>query len=67
MEQYSIGTKKRLELNVTIRNGGEDAFESMLYVTMPPDVNYVNIDKSKLVSYWYIVFLSNEHEIIKRF
>ncbi|XP_054716123.1 LOW QUALITY PROTEIN: integrin alpha-PS2-like [Uloborus diversus] len=48
MDQYSIGTKKRLELDMTIRNGGEDAFESMLYVIMPLDVNYVNIDKAKL-------------------
>nr|XP_042901846.1 integrin alpha-PS2 [Parasteatoda tepidariorum] len=48
MEQYSIGTKKRLELDMTIRNGGEDAFESMLHVTMPLDVNYVNIERSKL-------------------
>ncbi|GIY28592.1 integrin alpha-PS2 [Caerostris darwini] len=48
MGQYSIGTKKRLELDMTIRNAGEDAFESMLYVTMPLDVNYINIEKSKL-------------------
>ncbi|XP_055952376.1 integrin alpha-PS2-like [Argiope bruennichi] len=48
MEQYSIGTKKRLELDMTIRNAGEDAFESMLYVKMPLDVNYINIEKSKL-------------------
>ncbi|KAG8178041.1 hypothetical protein JTE90_022924 [Oedothorax gibbosus] len=48
MDQYSIGTKKRLELDMTIRNGGEDAFESMLYVSMPLDVNYVNIDRTKL-------------------
>lgn len=48
MEQYSIGTKKRLELDVIVRNAGEDAFESMLYVSTPPDVNYVNIDRSKL-------------------
>ncbi|GFS58279.1 integrin alpha-PS2 [Trichonephila inaurata madagascariensis] len=48
MDQYSIGTKKRLELDMTIRNAGEDAFESMLYVTMPLDVNYINIERSKL-------------------
>ncbi|KFM62845.1 Integrin alpha-PS2, partial [Stegodyphus mimosarum] len=47
MQQFLIGSQKRLELNVILINAGEDAFESMLYVTMPIDVDYVNIGKVK--------------------
>lgn len=50
MQQYLIGSRKRLELDITVKNSGEDAFESMLHLFMPLDVNYVNINKSKLVS-----------------
>ncbi|KAG8190225.1 hypothetical protein JTE90_011946 [Oedothorax gibbosus] len=45
MKQFVIGSPKRLELNVILINAGEDAFESMLYVSMPVDVDYVNIAK----------------------
>ncbi|KAI1304094.1 Integrin alpha-PS2 [Halotydeus destructor] len=47
MEQYLIGSKKKLELEMTIENGGEDAFESMLILNMPLDINFVRITKSK--------------------
>ena len=49
MDQYLIGSRKRLELDITVKNAGEDAFEAMLYLYMPLEVNYVNINKSKLV------------------
>lgn len=48
MEQYLIGSKTKLQLDITVKNAGEDAFESMLYLFMPLDINYVNINKSKL-------------------
>lgn len=49
MDQYLIGSRKRLELDVTVKNGGEDAFEAMFYLYMPLGINYVNINKSRLV------------------
>ena len=47
MDQYLIGSRKRLELDVTVKNAGEDAFEAMFYLYMPMGINYVNINKSK--------------------
>lgn len=49
MDQYLIGSGKRLVLEVQIENFGEDAFEAMMYLFMPLDINYVNLNKSKLV------------------
>lgn len=45
MEQFLIGSQKRLELNIILINSGEDAFESMLNMNMPLDVDYVNIGR----------------------
>ncbi|XP_013779057.2 integrin alpha-8-like [Limulus polyphemus] len=47
MDQFLIGSKEKLELNVNITNDGEDAFEAMLFLTIPQGINYVNINKSK--------------------
>ena len=47
MDQYLIGSRTRLELDITVKNGGEDAFESMLYLFMPLGVNYVSLNRSK--------------------
>lgn len=49
MDQYLIGSKTRLELDVTVKNAGEDAFESMFYLQMPLGINYVNLNKAKMV------------------
>ncbi|CAG2110666.1 unnamed protein product, partial [Medioppia subpectinata] len=46
-DEYIVGSRKRIELVITVVNKGEDAFESMLYLFMPTDVNYVNINKTK--------------------
>ena len=46
---YVIGSRKKIELDITVLNRGEDAFEAMIYLYMPTDVNYVNI-KPKNVS-----------------
>ncbi|GFQ81400.1 integrin alpha-PS2, partial [Trichonephila clavata] len=45
MKEFLIGSQKRLELNVILINAGEDAFESMLYISIPVDVDYVNIGR----------------------
>lgn len=49
-DEYLVGSRKRIEIYVSIFNKGEDAFESMLYLFMPVDVNYVNINRTETVS-----------------
>ena len=49
MDQYLIGSRKRLELDVTVKNAGEDAFEAEFYISMPTGINYVNVNKSRQV------------------
>lgn len=51
MKKYFIGSTERIELDVTISNAGEDAFEAYMYLNMPLDIHYINIDKSKLHDY----------------
>ena len=48
-DEYIVGSRKRIELAISVLNRGEDAFESMLYLFMPADVNYININKTKNV------------------
>ncbi|XP_064455388.1 integrin alpha-PS2-like [Ornithodoros turicata] len=50
MDEYLIGSTGNVELNVSIHNRGEDAFEAMMYVDFPSDLNYVKVEKSKLDS-----------------
>jgi integrin alpha 8 len=45
VENYLLGSERRLELNVEVFNSGEDAFESMFYLTIPPGLNYINIER----------------------
>lgn len=59
MDQYLIGSRKRLELDLSVENKGEDAFEAMLYLQMPLDINYVKINKSKMVIEDECVSLAN--------
>jgi hypothetical protein len=40
-----MGSEKRLEFDVQVFNYGEDAFESMFYLTVPPGLNYINIER----------------------
>ncbi|XP_059478388.1 integrin alpha-PS2 isoform X2 [Neocloeon triangulifer] len=44
--EYLLGSEKRLEFNVEVFNNGEDSFESMFYLTIPPGLNYINIERS---------------------
>lgn len=50
MEEYLIGSTDNVELGVSIDNKGEDAFEAMMFLTIPGDLSYVKVDKGKLVS-----------------
>lgn len=47
IEQYTIGSNEKLVLDVTVKNNGEDAFESMFYLTMPMTINFNNINKTR--------------------
>ncbi|KAH9369837.1 hypothetical protein HPB48_004037 [Haemaphysalis longicornis] len=48
MEEFLIGSTGNVEMSVTVDNRGEDAFEAMMFVTIPSDLNYVKVDKGKL-------------------
>ena len=38
-----VGTNDKFTLNIVVHNYGEDAFESMLYVEIPEDINIVHV------------------------
>jgi integrin alpha 8 len=51
VESYTIGSNEKLVLDVTVKNYGEDAFESMFYLTMPMAVNFNTINKSSTADF----------------
>ena len=44
VEKYLLGSGEILELEVTIQNMAEDAFESVFYLQLPPGIDYINIE-----------------------
>lgn len=46
MERYVLGSGARLEIDVAVFNAAEDAFESTLYLTLPAEVDFVNIERA---------------------
>lgn len=45
VDKYLLGSGKKLELDVIVKNEGEDSFESMFYMKLPPGVTYFNTIK----------------------
>lgn len=57
MDPYLIGTDKGIELNVTIINKREDAFETVFELEIPPDVEYVITEGIKVIRKFFVQFL----------
>lgn len=45
--EYTIGSNEKLVMNVSVKNNGEDAFESMFYLNMPMAINFITIKKPR--------------------
>ncbi|XP_066582926.1 integrin alpha-PS2 isoform X2 [Prorops nasuta] len=43
--RYLLGSEKTLELDVLVRNEGEDAFESTYNLKLPAGINYIKIER----------------------
>lgn len=46
MDEYVVGSRKKLEMAITVKNRGEDSYETMFYMRMPYDVQYIRTNKS---------------------
>ena len=44
-DKYALGTHSRINVRVRVENQGEGSYESMVYVTLPAGVSYVNVDR----------------------
>ena len=44
MDEYSVGSEDRFEINLEIHNHGEDAYEATFYLNLPEAVNYVKTE-----------------------
>jgi integrin alpha 8 len=44
VDKYLLGSGKILELEVTIHNNGEDAYETLFYLQLPVGIDYINIE-----------------------
>ena len=44
-DKYALGTHSRVNVRVRVENQGEGSYESMVYVTLPAGVSYVNVDR----------------------
>ncbi len=49
---FKVDQSKELRLRVTVQNLGEDAHEASVYIHLPPDVGYIDVDK---VGDWLVV------------
>lgn len=47
MDAFTLGSSSRLEIDVTVLNAAEDAFEATLYLSIPERVAFVNIERSE--------------------
>ena len=45
VNQYLLGSEKRLELDVIVENKNEDSFETTFMMALPAGVNYINIER----------------------
>lgn len=45
MDKYILGSDKKLEIEVTVLNAAEDAFEATVYLTLPEEVRFVRVDR----------------------
>jgi hypothetical protein len=45
VNQYLLGSEKRLELDVIVENKDEDSFETTFVMAVPAGVNYINIER----------------------
>ena len=43
--EYLLGSDKRIELNVTVENTNENAFEATYYLMLPRGVDYIKIER----------------------
>jgi len=44
-ESFLLGSNEKLKIDVTVKNEGEDSFETTFDMTVPPGVNYVKIER----------------------
>ena len=42
--QYLIGSENRIDLDLNVTNAGEDAYEAMLFVQFPPNIQYTKTE-----------------------
>lgn len=47
MDSYILGSGGRLEIEVSVVNAAEDAFEATVYLHLPPEVSFVKIDRAE--------------------
>lgn len=47
MEQYILGSGSRLEIEVSVLNAAEDAFEATVYLSLPAEVSFVKVDRAE--------------------
>lgn len=45
MDKYILGSDKKLEIEVSVLNAAEDAFEAAVYLTLPEEVRFVRVDR----------------------
>lgn len=48
VKRYLLGSGERLSVDVIVINEGEDAFEAVFDMKVPPGINYINIERLDL-------------------
>ncbi|CAG0892897.1 unnamed protein product [Cyprideis torosa] len=45
-QTFLLGSGKNIEIDVTVANMGEDAYEAVAYLTLPPGVSFIKVERA---------------------
>lgn len=49
-DNYEIGLTKKILLDISVMNSGEDSYDTRCYIQLPAGVEYVSSNSSSIVS-----------------
>jgi len=55
VNEYMLGSEKRLELDVIVENKNEDSFETTFLMPMPAGVNYIKVERKEKAEHEFLV------------
>ncbi|XP_051153057.1 integrin alpha-PS2 isoform X2 [Leptopilina boulardi] len=65
VEKYLLGSGQDFHITVTVKNLGEDAYEAMFYLQLPPHVQYINFEQFNNTGVLVQCLAPNQNNILR--